>query len=86
MIQAEQHRFRLQRTRLQLLDDDTPQFESLVESRDQYVRSLEETIDLLKRDDTLASQNNLAMRNSMNDLMAMQQLSNTICTSRDLKQ
>ncbi len=82
-MEAEQQKSRVQRNRLQLLDSAAPQFESLAESREQYVRALEDTIDLLKRDHTLASHNNVAIRTSMNELMAMQQLSNAICTARD---
>lgn len=82
-MEAEQQKSRVQRNRLQLLDNAAPQFESLAESREQYITALEDTIDLLKREQTLASQNSVAIRNSMNELMAMQQLSNIISTARD---
>lgn len=72
---------RLRRNRMQLLDNAAPQFESFMESREQYIKALEETIDLLKRDHTQATENNLAIRNSISELMAMHQLSNSISTA-----
>jgi signal transduction histidine kinase len=72
---------RVRRNKLQLLDSAAPQFESFLESREQYIKALEETVDLLKRDNVQASENNIAIRNSISELMAMQQLSNSISTA-----
>ncbi|MBI5471722.1 MAG: hypothetical protein HY961_05205 [Ignavibacteriae bacterium] len=77
------HRHRIRRNRLQLLDNTAPQFESFMESREQYIRVLEETIDLVKRDHVKASANNVAIRDTINQLMAMQQLSNSISTANE---
>lgn len=74
---------RVRRNRLQLLDTAVPQFESFMESREQYIHALEETIELLKRDHVQASENNRAIRSSISELMAMQQLSNIISTAVD---
>jgi signal transduction histidine kinase len=82
-MEATPPRTRIRRNRLQLLDNATPQFESFMESREQYIQALEETIDLLKRDHVQATENNVAIRASLNELMAMQQLSNSISTAVD---
>ncbi len=76
-------RHRIRRNRLQLLDNAAPQFESFMESREQYIRALEETIDLVKRDNVKASENNVAIRDTISQLMAMQQLSNSISTANE---
>lgn len=78
---AQQSRHRL--NRLQLLDTMAPQFESFMESREQYIKALEETIALLKRTNLQYSENNRAIRNTISELMAMQQLSNSISTARE---
>lgn len=72
---------RLRRNRLQLLDNAAPQFESFMESREQYISALEETIDLLKRNHLQATENNAAIRTSLDEMLAMQQLSNSISTA-----
>ncbi len=76
-----QHKPRIRRNRMQLLDSAVPQFDSFMESREQYIRALEETIDLLKRNHVQATENNVAIRDSINELMAMHQLSNSISTA-----
>ncbi len=82
MHAAEQHP-RVRLNRLQLLDAMAPQFESFMESREQYIQALEETIAVLKRANLQASENNRAIRDSIGELMAMQQLSNSISTAHD---
>jgi signal transduction histidine kinase len=74
---------RTRRNRMQLLDSAAPQFESFMESREQYIQALEETIDVLKRDRVQAVENSVAIRSSISELMAIQQLSNTISTAVD---
>lgn len=74
---------RVRRNRMQLLDHAVPQFESFMESREAYIKALEETIEILKRDQLLASENSRAIRNSVSELMAMHQLSNSISTAVD---
>ncbi len=80
MMQRKGH---VRRNKLQLLDSTAPQFETFIESREQYIQALEETLDLLKREKLTAAENNIAIRNSINELMAMQQLSNSISTAQD---
>jgi signal transduction histidine kinase len=82
-MEATPEKPRVRRNKLQLLDSAAPQFESFMESREQYIRALEETIDLLKRDQVAATEANLAIRSSISELMAMQQLSNAISTAND---
>ncbi|MER3522590.1 MAG: hypothetical protein C4326_00620 [Ignavibacteria bacterium] len=82
MQAAEQHS-RVRMNRLQLLDALAPQFESFMESREQYIKALEETVALLKRANLQASENNRAIRTTIDELMAMQQLSNSISTAHE---
>lgn len=78
---GQQTRIRL--NRMQLLDAMAPQFESFMESREQYIKALEETIAVLKRTNLQATENTRAIRDSITELMAMQQLSNSISTARE---
>lgn len=80
MMQRKGH---VRRNKLQLLDSSAPQFETFIESREQYIQALEETLELLKRERLTAAENNIAIRNSISELMAMQQLSNSISTAQD---
>lgn len=82
-MQAAERQPRVRMNRLQLLDTLAPQFESFMESREQYIKALEETIALLKRAHLQASENNRAIRNTIDELMAMQQLSNSISTAHE---
>lgn len=65
----------------QLLEEGLPQFEKFIESRESYIKALEQTIQVLKRENASISSNNLEIRSSVDELVAMQRLSNTISTS-----
>lgn len=80
MMQRKGH---VRRNKLQLLDATAPQFETFIESREQYIQSLEQTLELLKREKLAATENTIAIRKSIDELMAMQQLSNSISTAQD---
>jgi signal transduction histidine kinase len=66
---------------LKLLDDTGPQFEQFIENRELYIKALEQTIDALKRENNQFNKNNLDIRSSIDELVAMQRLSNTISTA-----
>ncbi len=69
------------KTRTQLLDEALPQFEQFIESRECYIKALETTIEALRRENLQFNKNNLAIRSSIDELVAMQRLSNTISTA-----
>ncbi|RPH29590.1 GAF domain-containing sensor histidine kinase, partial [bacterium] len=66
---------------LQLLEDGLPQFEQFIESRESYIKALEQTIQVLKQENASINSSNLAIRSSIDELVAMQRLSNTISTA-----
>ncbi len=72
-----------QKSPLQLLEEGLPQFEQFIESRESYIKALEQTISLLKQENASMSSTNLAMRSSVDELVAMQRLSNTISTAME---
>lgn len=59
-------------------EDGDPQFLQFIANREQYIKALEQTIDALKRENTQFNRNNLDIRSSIDELVAMQRLSNTI--------
>ncbi len=61
-----------------LLEEGLPQFEQFIESRESYIKALEQTIHALKQENASMSSSNLAIRSSVDELVAMQRLSNTI--------
>ncbi len=61
-----------------LLQEMLPQFETFVETRENYIKALEKTIEILRTENNQYNQNNLAIRNSLDELVAMQRLSNII--------
>lgn len=69
------------KTRSELLEEMLPQFETFVESREKYIKALEATVDALQREIENRNKNNLAIRNSIDELVAMQRMSNTISTA-----
>ena len=69
--------------REQLLEESLPQFEQFIESRESYIKALEQTIDVLKQENVQYTQNNLAIRSSIDELVATQRLSNIISTATD---
>jgi len=71
------------KNRLQLLEDGLPQFEQFIESRESYIKALEKTIEALKRENVQYNRNNLAIRSSIDELVATQSLSNIISTATD---
>jgi signal transduction histidine kinase len=71
------------KNRLELLEESLPQFEQFIESRESYIKALEKTLDLLKREHQHTSTNNLGMRSSVDELVATQQLSNIISTAME---
>jgi len=71
------------KSRLQLLEQGIPQFEQFIESRESYIKALEKTIDVLKQENVQFNQNNLAIRSSIDELVAMHRLSNIISTAAE---
>jgi len=63
------------------LEEAVPQFEQFIESREVYIRALEQTIDVLKRENSQFTKNNLDIRSSIDELVVMQRLSNAISTA-----
>lgn len=82
MLQATQEPVK-RKTRAQLIEDALPHFEHFIESRESYIKALEATIDALRRDNLSYNTNNLAIRNSIDELVAMQRLSNAISVAAD---
>lgn len=70
-----------QKTKADLLEEMIPQFETFIESREKYIKALETTIDALRRELESRNRNNLAIRNSIDELVAMQRMSNIISTA-----
>lgn len=70
----------------QLLEEGLPQFEQFIESRESYIKALEQTIQVLKQENACINSNNLGLRSSGDELVAMQRLSNTISTSVEPEQ
>jgi len=64
-----------------LLQEGLPQFEQFIESRESYIKALEQTIQVLKQENASISSSTLAIRSSVDELVAMQRLSNTISTA-----
>ena len=71
------------KNRLELLEEGLPQFEQFIESRETYIRALEKTIDILRQENVQFNQNNLAIRSSIDELVATQRLSNIISTATE---
>jgi signal transduction histidine kinase len=69
------------KNRAELLEEALPHFESFIESREKYIKALEQTIDVLKHENENRNRNNLDIRSSIDELVAMQRLSNTISTA-----
>lgn len=68
------------------MEEALPHFEQFIESREQYIKALETTIQALKQENRSYSTKNLAMRSSIDELVAMQRLSNTISIATDPEQ
>ena len=66
-----------------MLTDAQPHFERFIESRESYIKALETTIEALRRDNQQYDKTAQEMRSSIDELVAMQQLSNTISTAAD---
>jgi signal transduction histidine kinase len=71
------------KNRYQLLEEGLPQFEQFIESRENYIKALEKTIEILRQDNVQSTQNNLAIRSSIDELVATQRLSNIISTATE---
>jgi two-component system, NtrC family, sensor histidine kinase HydH len=69
------------KNRQELLMETLPQFEQFIENREAYIKALETTIEALQHENQQFNQNNLAIRSSIDELVAMQQLSNSISTA-----
>ncbi len=69
-----------------LVEEALPRFEQFLESREQYIRALETTIQALREDNRTFHAHNLAIRSSIDELVAMQRLSNTISVATDPEQ
>jgi two-component system, NtrC family, sensor kinase len=71
---------------MQLLEEGLPQFEQFIESRESYIKALEQTIQVLKQGNAGVDANNPATASSVDELVAMQRLSNTISTALEPEQ
>ena len=71
------------KTRAQLLDEAIPHFEYFIESRESYIKALETALNAIKHENRQFSENNLAIRSSIDELVSMQRLSNIISTATD---
>jgi signal transduction histidine kinase len=67
-----------EKSRTSLAEVAGPQFVQFIANREQYIKALEQTIDALKRENSQFNKNNLDIRSSIDELVAMQRLSNTI--------
>jgi signal transduction histidine kinase len=82
-MKAEKKHTQARKNRRQLLNETLPQIEQFIESRESYIKALETTVDALRRENDQSHSNNLAIRSSIDELVAMQRLSNTISTALD---
>jgi signal transduction histidine kinase len=64
--------------REKLVDEVVPQFEKFSESRESYIQALEKTIEVVMGENQTLSHNHNDIRSSIDELVAMQRLSNTI--------
>jgi len=69
------------KTRVELLDEALPHFEQFIESRESYIKALEMAIEALRRETHKFNRNNIEIRSSIDELVAMQRLSNSIGTA-----
>lgn len=60
-----------------------PNLESCINVREQYITALEKAIHVLRRDNKRYVDSNRAIRNTIDELVAMQQLSNVISTTKE---
>ena len=67
----------------QIVEEGLPHFEQFIENRESYIKALEQTISVLRQENSKVSTNNLAIRSAIDELVAMQRLSNTISTAND---
>ena len=75
-----------EKTPMQLLEEGLPQFEQFIESRESYIKALEQTIQVLKQENASANSNHLTITSSVDELVAMQRFSNTISTALEPEQ
>lgn len=68
-------------SREKLVEDIIPQFEKFSESREGYIEALEKTIDIVMGENSKLSHSHNDIRSSIDELVAMQRLSNTIGTA-----
>lgn len=57
--------------------------ESYIQVRENYIKALEQTVEILRRENARFTRNNLAIRDSIDELVAMHQLSNVVSISSD---
>lgn len=62
-----------------------PDFESCINVREQYIMALEKAIDVLRRDNKKYADSNRVIRSTIDELVAMQQLSNVISITTEPK-
>ncbi len=67
--------------REKILEESAPQFEKFSESRESYIQALEKTIDVLMGENQKLAVNHNDIRSSIDELVAMQRLSNTVGTA-----
>ncbi len=69
------------KTREKLVEEVIPQFEKFSESRETYIQALEKTLDVVMNENSKLSHNHNDIRSSIDELVAMQRLSNTVGTA-----
>ncbi|HAP34560.1 MAG TPA: hypothetical protein DCQ28_00940 [Bacteroidetes bacterium] len=81
MSKHEEHNINSSERRKKLIEETVPQFEKFSESRESYIQALEKTIDVLMGENQKLSFNHNDIRSSIDELVAMQRLSNTVGTA-----
>lgn len=81
MSLSQEHIHNEKKSRKELIDEIVPQFEKFIESRENYIHTLENTIKVVIGDDSNDFQNRNNISSSIDELVAMQRLSNIIGTA-----
>jgi signal transduction histidine kinase len=74
---------KIKKSKPMMKNEKMPQIESYIELRENYIKALEQTIKVLRHENKQFNENNLAIRHSIDELVAMQQLSNVISVTTE---
>jgi signal transduction histidine kinase len=69
------------RTVKDIASEALPQFEQFIENREAYIKALEQTVEILRTERSRRVDYSLAVRSSVDELVAMQRMANSISTS-----